>query len=58
MKQMNSFMRAYMAIMEEKARQIDYMQKTYIIKLYQQHNDKQKVIIRKIDKENNKNNTK
>jgi hypothetical protein len=30
MKQMNSFMRAYNAILAEKARQIKYMEKTYI----------------------------
>ena len=54
MKQMTSFMRAYMAIMEEKARQVDYMQKIYLIKLYQQHNDKSKVIIRKIEEHLNK----
>lgn len=53
MRYINSFMRSYKVIMEEKARQAEYMRKIEIDKIFQQFNERLKKLEEKINKDKN-----
>ncbi len=50
MKYVNTFMRSYRIIMEEKARQVEFMRKLQIEKILKEHNDRLNRMERKIEK--------